>query len=108
MGLDFSKAFDSVSHKHIFNVLKAMKFPQKFLGYIRKLHMDPLIILEVNEIRSDLFGMVDSSGQGDPISAFLFNIAVEPFLIMLANSDKIPRFRLEDDIDDDAGLITAP
>ena len=96
IGLDFSKVFDSVSHSYIFQVLQAMNFPETFISILKTLLSNPQIILEVNEMKTDVFQMEDGCGQGDPISAFLFILAVEPLLIVLANSNSIPRFKIED------------
>ena len=46
---------------------------------------------------------MDGTGQGDPISSFLFNLAIEILLIKLCHSPIIDRFTL--DVDTNLGML---
>ena len=103
VGLDLSKAFDTVSHKFLFNVLIKMGFPNEFIQVIKTLISNPKVAFYINGKLSDFFDQVDGTGQGDPISSFLFNLAIEILLIKLCHSPIIDRFTL--DVDTNLGML---
>ena len=97
VGLDLSKAFDTVSHKFLFEVLNKMGFPTEFIHIIKTLISNPKVAFYINGKLSEFFDQMDGTGQGDPISSFLFNLAIEILLIKLCHSPLIDRFTLEVD-----------
>lgn len=81
--IDLAKAFDTVSHRHLAAVLTHRK-------------VDPLIIdlimdsyrgcrTRVRTSNGDIKGIAMKVGvkQGDPMSPHLFNLAIDPLLLML-------------------------
>ena len=94
MGLDLSKAFDTVSHEFLFNAMRLMGFPEDFIKNIKILIGSPTIRCYINGRLSEEYQSIDGTGQGDPISSFLFSIAIEIFLIKLSFSSDIKRFIL--------------
>ena len=83
LGIDFSKASDNISHQGLFKIMEYFGFPEKFINFLRILLKDAQIILDVNGFRSQPFLLKDGTGQGDPISSFLFNLCIELFIIKL-------------------------
>ena len=97
VGLDLSKAFDTVSHKFLFEVLNKMGFPTEFIHIIKTLISNPKVAFYINGKLSEFFDQMDGTGQGDPISSFLFNLAIEILLLKLCHSPLIDRFTLDVD-----------
>ena len=79
--MDIQKAFDSVSHEFLLLVLENAGFGPNFISWIK------LILLNQ---KSSVFNGGESTGyfnlgrgcrQGDPISAYLFIMVIEVFLL---------------------------
>jgi len=66
--LDVSKAFDSVSHKAVFDTLTAYGAPPGFVGYIRNMYRGGGTYLSGNGWRSEEFIPARGVKQGDPLS----------------------------------------
>ena len=94
VGLDFAKAFDSVSHVGLLKILSYLGFPEKFTQLIALMIRQAQIILEVNGKRSVQFTLQDGTGQGDPLSSYLFNAVVEMFIIKLSNDNRVKLFQI--------------
>ena len=86
MKLDFHKAFDSVSWKYLDWVLEQMNFPLKWREWIRSCTMSASASLLINGSPSDPFKLHRGLRQGDPLSPFLFNLAVEPLSLLFQKS----------------------
>ena len=92
IGLDFSSAFDCISHSFCFETMRYMGFPEGLIKNIKTLINKPMISLSINGQISEPFQQADvGSGQGDPISAFLFTISITPLLLRLAYDPEIKR-----------------
>ncbi|CAI5473992.1 unnamed protein product [Closterium sp. Yama58-4] len=76
--VDFQKAFDSVLRDFLFQVLRKMGFPERYVGWIEGLHENTTTKLLVNGWLGD--GLNEASGvrQGCPLAPYLFLCAVEP------------------------------
>ena len=84
---DIEKAFDSMDHIFLLEVLKKIGFGSYFISWIQ-------ILLKNNEscvlnggVTSKYFSLQRGARQGDPIAAYLFVIVLEVFFIMI-RSDK--------------------
>ena len=63
MGLDLSKAFNTVSHEFLFNAMRLMGFPEVFIKNIKILIGSPTIRYYINGRLSEEYQSVDSTGQ---------------------------------------------
>ena len=61
VNLDQSKAFNRVDHGFLEAVLFMVGFRFHFRSWVRLLHASPIVVLEVNGIRSKPFVSIDSS-----------------------------------------------
>jgi hypothetical protein len=56
---------------------------------------DAQIILDINGKRAKPFTLKDGTGQGDPISSFLFNLVVQIFIIRIIYDTQINHFKVD-------------
>ena len=87
--MDFEKAFDSIDHQWLFQVLTRNGFAPKFVNTVAALYSGATSEVLVNGFRTRPFAIERGVRQGDPLSLFLFLIAVEPFLTAIHNDNKI-------------------
>ena len=99
MSCDLSKAFDTISHAYLFQAMKLMGFPDSFIRVIKTLISNPRVAFHINGRVSESFVQRDGTGQGDPVSSFLFLIAIEVLLIKLTYSDQVHRFAISQERD---------
>ena len=88
---DYSKAFPSISKHHITEVMKAHEFPNEFIRMINILTKNVPMKVQINGFLSDTMHAERGTGQGDPLSSHLYDLAANPLNIMLAESDVVPR-----------------
>ncbi|CAI5992297.1 unnamed protein product [Closterium sp. NIES-65] len=74
----FQKAFDSVSRSFLFQVLRGMGFPYRFVGWIEGLHRDTKTRLLVSGWLGEGLEVVSGVQQGCPLAPYLILCAVEP------------------------------
>lgn len=92
--IDFSKAFDSVSWKFLFKIMRARGFPDKWIGWIETTLNTASSSVVINGEQSDHFMHKRGLRQGDPISPMLFIVAADAFQRMI----KIANTQLQDPI----------
>ena len=90
LSTDFSSAFDSITFQHIENVMKIYNFPREIIAATMKM-VNGTYSIEINGQHSEDENLLASSGQGDPKSAGLFNLAVAPLNHLLASHPAILR-----------------
>ena len=89
VSLNFKKAFDSIDQHWLFRVLHKMNFPMKFIRTINLLNKDANVRVLVNGFRTGRVPINKGVRQGDPLSLYLFLLAVEPFVATINNDTRI-------------------
>jgi exonuclease III len=83
---DQYKAYDRVDHEWIFKVLEAFKFPANIIASLRGIYGKGASRIMINGFLSDLIMILRGSRQGDPLSCFIFDFAIEPLACKFRNS----------------------
>ena len=74
--VDFTKAFDSISHKSIWEALKSCNVDHGYISLLRKMYRDQKASVQTDE-ESNIFDIQKGSKQGDPLSSLLFNTVLQ-------------------------------
>lgn len=90
--LDFSKAFDTVSHVALVDLLRQRGLPGPFCDYLARLYQSATTHLAVNGQTSSPVKVGRGVRQGDPLSPILFNMVMD---LVLAALPKEIGYRLE-------------
>ena len=87
LSLDFSSAFDSLSHDFIEEVLNFFGFPPHFVIAIKNYLSDNLscIVMDDNSY-TNFFKIKRGTGQGNQLSCLIFILVIEILLIKLNHS----------------------
>ena len=89
VSLDFKKAFDSIDQRWLSRVLQKMNFPTKFIRTINSLNKDANVRVLVNGFRTKQVPINKGVRQGDPLSLYLFLLAVESLVATINNDTRI-------------------
>ncbi|XP_048493141.1 uncharacterized protein LOC104908756 [Beta vulgaris subsp. vulgaris] len=81
--LDFHKAFDSISWSYLDWVLEQMGFPDQWREWMKSCVMSASASILVNGSPTQPIKLQRGLRQGDPLSPFLFNLAVEPLNLLM-------------------------
>ena len=84
--IDFKKAFDSLNHKVLIAVLKKYGFGEDFIDRIKILLRDQESCVINGGYTATFFRLERGARQGDPISAYLFVLALELFFILIKSN----------------------
>ena len=85
--VDFTKAFDSITHKSIWNAPKCCGIKHDYISLLKKLYRDQKASVLTDE-DSNMFEIKKGTKQGDPLSSLLFNTVLQKAL-----EDDIPRWQ---------------
>ena len=77
LAIDFEKAFDSLNHEFLYQVLRKMGFGPNFRQWIRTFHRNlSTCVREIMTLQLISFFVKRGVRQGDPLSALLFILAL--------------------------------
>jgi len=75
--IDFKKAYDSVRREVLYNILIEFGIPKKLVRLIKMCLTETYSRVRVGKNLSDMFPIGNGLKQGDALSSFLFNFALE-------------------------------
>ena len=95
--LDIEKAFDSVDHDFLFQVLHYFNFGDSFISWIKSFYNKRKSYIRNNGFISETINMDRGIFQGCPISPLLFLCAIEVLAILIRSNDQIKGLRVGDE-----------
>ena len=87
--IDFEKAFDSLKLDNVRNVLQRYNFGPSFIEWYNILYNDSRSCVINNGIFSENFNLERSCRHGDPLSPYIFILAIEPLAAEIMRNKKI-------------------
>ena len=94
--VDFEKAFDSISWDFIAKILKLFNFSESTIQVIQSLQKNSLSKIIQNGHASDIIKLFRGCRQGDPISPYIFVLAVELLGTAFREHKNIKGYRIKD------------
>ena len=89
MNVDQEKAFDRVSHKYLFKVIKKFGFGCNFQKWIQLLYTNLESKVQINGHVSDTIQIFRSIRQGCPVAPLLYICVIETLLINIRANNLI-------------------
>ena len=90
LSIDQMKAFDRVDHSWMHRLLEHMNFGPYYRKWIRTIYAAPRACVLANGTFSHVFPIERGVKQGDPLSSFLYTIALEPLLEKIRQTEERP------------------
>ena len=70
--IDFTKAFDSITHRSIWKALKSCGINHEYISRMMKIYKDQKAYVQT-DVERNMFEIKKGTKQGDPLSSLLFN-----------------------------------
>ena len=74
--VDFTKAFDSISHNSTWEALKSCGIKRDYISFVKKMYRDQKAFVQTDE-ESNMFEIKKVTKQGDPLSSLLFKTVLQ-------------------------------
>ena len=94
VAIDFEKAFDTLNLNFLIRTLHKFNFGPSFIQWIRTLYKNVKSCVMNNGFTTGPFTLSRGVRQGDPLSPYLFIIALETLTIKIRNDDSIKGFKI--------------
>ena len=91
--MDFRKAYDSVNHSFLFQVLDRYGFPREFINIMKELFRDAGSHIFINGHKSAKIKLKSGIRQGCPMSRSTFTLQLNPLLVFLNNFTGISKYK---------------
>ena len=92
--MDIEKAFDSMDHSFLIEVLKTYGFGENFIKWIQIILKNQESCVMNGGSSTGYFKLLRGARQGDPISAYLFVMVLEVFFVMIRNNTGIKGLKI--------------
>lgn len=92
--LDIEKAFDTVEWPFLWETLRRMGFPLRFISWLQVIYRCPISSIRLGSRLSTPFQLFRGTRQGCPLSPALFALAIEPVAEALRTSPHIKGLRI--------------
>ena len=93
---DIEKAFDSLEHNFPFATLAKFGFGPDFIKWIKVLFPDAKSCVLNNGFSTGHFNLCRGTKQGDPLSLYLFILALDDLFMQVRDDKSIRRFKIGD------------
>ena len=74
--IDFTKAFDSITHKSIWKALKSCGINYEYISFLKKFYKDQKASAQT-DVESNMFEIKKGTKHCDPLSSLLFNTVLQ-------------------------------
>ena len=95
--IDFEKAFDSIEHEFLYKALECFNFGPSFIKWIQTFYNNLSSCVLNNGFFSSPFQLERGVRQGDPLSPYLFLIAIEIMAISIRTNENIEGIKIGED-----------
>ena len=95
VAIDFEKAFDSLDWEYLNKALSAFNFGESFIKWVNIFYRNIQSCVMNNGFSSTLFDVHRGVRQGDPLSPYLFIVALETLAINIRSSSGIEGIKLK-------------
>ena len=93
--IDFSKAFDSISHNFIYDTLRFLNFGEHFIDIVKTMLTNRKCTVMIDGYETDPINIERGVPQGDTASPFIFIIVLEILLLRIRYDPTLIPIKLE-------------
>ena len=96
VAMDVEKAFDSLDHKFLISVLEKFGFGQNFISWVEIILKNQESCVINGGTTTKYFKLNRGARQGDPISVYLFILALEILFLLIKENPRIKGLNIFD------------